>query len=359
MSNVVFILGAGASKEAGAPLMADFLDVAWRLWKAGRVNDYAAKFEEVFRGISSLQVVHSKSQLDFDNIESVFAAFEMGKILKRLPGVKVESIDSRIESLKTLIGATIEETMMLPVGAQRPKPPVPYRTFVEMVKYLRTEATPHRTVSIITFNYDLACDYALYHESVPIDYALEGYPGMEAVPLLKLHGSLNWVYCPKLEKVVPWSLSSLLEKHHSDSLVKVNDQFYKLKTTPILSRFEYQSNSVIPEPVLVPPTWNKSEHHRNLSDVWSRAAKELSDAEDIFIIGYSLPATDSFFRYLYALGTVGETLLKRLWVFNPDNRVEERFRTMLGSAALARFQFVHEKFAPSLGTIKRQFPKQQ
>ena len=39
MASVVFILGAGASKQAGAPLMNEFLDVAYDLWKMGRVSD--------------------------------------------------------------------------------------------------------------------------------------------------------------------------------------------------------------------------------------------------------------------------------------------------------------------------------
>jgi hypothetical protein len=38
--------------------------------------------------------------------------------------------------------------------------------------------------------------------------------------------------------------------------------------------------------------------------VWRTAAQHLSEAEHIFIIGYSLPETDQFFRYLYGLGTV-------------------------------------------------------
>lgn len=54
MSNTVFVLGAGTSKGGGAPLMAKFLDVA-----------------------DNLQPVHSKPQLDLNNIVSVLAALEI------------------------------------------------------------------------------------------------------------------------------------------------------------------------------------------------------------------------------------------------------------------------------------------
>ena len=41
----------------------------------------------------------------------------------------------------------------------------------------------------------------------------------------------------------------------------------------------------------------------------------------------SLPASDHFFRYLYALGTVGDLRLKRVWVFDPDREVGWRFNS--------------------------------
>jgi hypothetical protein len=40
MSEIVFILGAGASKNAGAPLMANFLDKADELRKEGKLDEW-------------------------------------------------------------------------------------------------------------------------------------------------------------------------------------------------------------------------------------------------------------------------------------------------------------------------------
>ena len=75
MSDTVFILGAGASREAGCPLMADFLERARYLYAAGMVEDVRKSFEIVFEAIGDLQPVHSKSQLDLTNIESIFTCF--------------------------------------------------------------------------------------------------------------------------------------------------------------------------------------------------------------------------------------------------------------------------------------------
>jgi hypothetical protein len=89
----------------------------------------------------------------------------------------------------------------------------------------------------------------------------------------------------------------------------------------------------------------KLQYHDSLGRVWRAAAAELSTAENIFVCGYSLPDTDQFFKYLYALGTIGSARLKRFWVFNPDEEVERNFRDLLGQGVLPRFRFFRETFA--------------
>ncbi len=116
MSNTVFILGAGASKRGGAPLMAEFLDVAQNLWRTGEVREFEQSYSKVFEAIGALQAVHSKSQLDIDNVESVFAAFEMAKTLSTFPGMEVSQIQSLIDSMKSVIVSTIEKRLTFTVS---------------------------------------------------------------------------------------------------------------------------------------------------------------------------------------------------------------------------------------------------
>ena len=75
------------------------------------------------------------------------------------------------------------------------------------------------------------------------------------------------------------------------------------------------------DPVIVPPTWNKTQYHHEIAAVWQNTARHLSEAENIFVVGYSLPERDQFFRYLFALGTVGDALVRRFWVFDPDQTI--------------------------------------
>jgi hypothetical protein len=161
MANVVFILGAGASREAGGPLMGNFLDIADSLWKTKSVGDNDEFFARVFAAIDALQIVHSKAQLDLSNIESVFNALEMARILKKFPGPEDFSVEAAIEALKRLIACTLEQTIRFPISSGHIEPPPPYGDFAKLLKHLTDDAYPKRTVAVLTFNYDMAVDYAL------------------------------------------------------------------------------------------------------------------------------------------------------------------------------------------------------
>lgn len=152
MSNVVFVLGAGASKQAGAPLMGNFLDVATDLLRSNRVDDKRIHFDRVFSAIGGLQAVHSKPQLDLNNIESIFTALELGRIIQRVPGMDTDSIPEVIASLKELIVKTLEVTMAFPTRKSFIGVPPPYEEFANLAGHLRTDAFPQQTVAVLSFN---------------------------------------------------------------------------------------------------------------------------------------------------------------------------------------------------------------
>jgi hypothetical protein len=360
MSQVVFILGAGASKKAGAPLMAEFLDVAKDLWSQGRVREVDDSFRNVFRAVGCLQQVHSKSEFDIHNVESVFAAAEMGKTLNKFPGYAPEEIDRLIKDLKVVITKTIELTLQFPMSGTvragwKILPPDPYDSFAKTLEQIQSKAHPQKSVSIITFNYDVAVDLALYMNSLDHDYCLQESSLAGKIPLLKLHGSLNWARHKESEAIIPWTIHEYL------SSIQNQLQFEQYVVVPIGSQLNnsQHSSSIIPEPEIVPPTWNKADYHRVLSRIWSQAAKELGEADNIFVIGYSLPKTDTFFKFLFALGSVSKIPLRRFWVFNPEpsDFVRKRFKNLLGPGARDRFRYFRETFDSALSIIENEFPE--
>ena len=125
-----------------------------------------------------------------------------------------------------------------------------------------------------------------------------------------------------------------------------------------LNEFEDCKQSSPKTPFIVPPSWNKTEHHRLITPVWKAAAEALSKAEYIIVIGYSFPGSDAFFHYLYGLGSLGKNPLRKFIVFNPDtNEVEGRFRKLLGKAAEDVFAYEAVDFKQAIKYLWSYFSK--
>jgi hypothetical protein len=215
--------------------------------------------------------------------------------------------------------------------------PHPYGNFADLVRFLIQETSPDSTVSIITFNYDVVIDIALLRSKLRPDYGKPMAPpmhnGFRSIPLLKLHGSLNWA----IEEAEPHAIRPLdLERYlmPAERPFRVGDGGHYTSVQLLSHLVKYFSDKhrvrVQSLPYIVPPSWNKADYHRGLTDVWASAADHLAEALYIFVIGYSLPLTDSFFRQLYALGSAGEARLRKFVVFDPDpnDEVDARFKDL-------------------------------
>jgi NAD-dependent SIR2 family protein deacetylase len=348
----IFILGAGASKEAGGPLMNDFLDRAdelLRLKAQGTAGSEEA-FRDVFNAISELRSVHSKAYLDLDNIEVLFGAIELAQLIGKLGHRDHDQIDQLRNSIITLIFKTLEICIPFPIELGHINPPIPYGKFVKMlfdVQSQRTPTDPHY-YSFITFNYDLCLDFALhYYYGQNYDYCLSGTIEPQKFPLLKLHGSINWSTCNQCDQIIPRNFNDV----NFGPLFDFKYVNYNLGSE--LSKKEHCGEPIKGPPILVPPTWDKMSYHKELGNIWKIAAKELSEAENIFIVGYSLPETDLFFRYLFALGSESDTRIRRFWVINPDleGGVEGRFRDLIGRGIEKRFVYLPFTFNNAISNI--------
>jgi hypothetical protein len=170
VSRTVFVLGAGASRTAGAPLMSDFVEAAESLHRAGEVFEYVEDFDLVFKARQALMAVHMKSVLDLDNVESLFGAFEMARLIGRFGALGTKELDRLVVAMRRVIALTLERRIEYPAHLDRVWPPRPYNKFIEVMSEMRgSNVGP---VSVITFNYDVALDYAFHFNSLPIDYCL-------------------------------------------------------------------------------------------------------------------------------------------------------------------------------------------
>lgn len=163
-----------------------------------------------------------------------------------------DATDSLVRAMRTLIVKTLEQTILLPVrnNSQVLRPP-PYAEFAALCSSLRN-ARPAESVAVITFNYDVGVDHGFYWHQMPIDYGLGEGAGQNAVPILKLHGSLNWGRCAKCSRVVPWTLQTYFQKYSWQHLYDI--KAVRLPIGSHLGSLEHCDTPVGGDPVLVPPT---------------------------------------------------------------------------------------------------------
>lgn len=175
---------------------------------------------------------------------------------------------------------------------------------VELVAtYMRNCGLDRSSLVVITTNYDLVLEGIL---DAVFGKGSYWYPGVSqperegAVPILKLHGSINWMEdrgsagektttrTTKPFEVLDPSMMELLQNPRSKS-----GYFFKLqsqKYVPVIVPFMFQKT-----------TWLKdnNEQWRSAFDgVWNNARKQLLQADTLVTWGYSLPAAD---YHLFAL----------------------------------------------------------
>jgi NAD-dependent SIR2 family protein deacetylase len=358
----VYILGAGFSAPAGAPVIRNFLDLSREFYDNPRSSideEERARFGRVFKFKRSMGQARERVRIDLDNIENLFGLAEIstrlgidiGKTRKDIVYLIAKTLHiatswpkfprPRLQfSLNAKCGylSTQFHNVFQSIGEQRFGADM-YDWFAAIVAGILDDPDQRsaRKDTIITFNYDLLCETSLkklgveinYHLKEGIDASVEAKTSGLSVDLLKLHGSTNWGICTNCANSVTILSGDL-----------TNDPFLlSLETCK-------ECNARAFEPLLVPPSWDKSEHQAIVRHVWKRAVEELRQATRIFIIGYSMPETDAFFQYLLTLALSENEGLYKLAVVDlvendrnstesggaipkPQNHVESRYRNML------------------------------
>lgn len=180
--------------------------------------------------------------------------------------------------------------------------------------------------AIITFNYDPLIDACLDRISLSPDYGAifenkESYKSDKKIPLIKLHGSLNWRICPVCKKPIWLDYDYLLPKRDISS-TKIDYDLYDLFSENLtLCQKKHNRSYMVENTLIVPPSWNKSDYpyiSEFIKELRKSASEKLKIADKIIFIGYSLPQTDTYFKYLLL-----SSLPKTVSVEVVDPRIEK------------------------------------
>jgi hypothetical protein len=142
--------------------MGDFLERARDLNRNPN-GGYAGDFLQLAYVISLLQQVHSKADLDLYNLESVFGALEMVRMLGgHLPGYDdPEPINNGILAMRKVIAQTLEQTIGFPCPEGIFRMPDPYRQLIRAIAEI-TEKEKGDVCGLISFNDDILAEMALF-----------------------------------------------------------------------------------------------------------------------------------------------------------------------------------------------------
>lgn len=285
----VFILGAGFSYDAGIPLQGELLSTILDYNFPDKLDEHRKPVVDFIKNVFGLKKSQSKDLALEDIYTPLHQSISKNEYLKKYSPEELKKIEN---SLNLLISHVIDE------GREGFSSNSEYvNAFIELlINNKRKKTTDH--FSVFSLNWDILLDKRIFTEinnEGVIDYACHcvGFRedrmlpplvakerGLFTIKLLKLHGSLNWVTCPKCRRL-------FVNKRGKEGMRSFEEK--------LDCRF---CRGVKLNAALLLPSFKKDFEKFHFQSIWNQAAIELSEATKIVFMGYSFPLADYDFRSL-------------------------------------------------------------
>lgn len=136
------------------------------------------------------------------------------------------------------------------------------------------------------YNYDLAND----KKHLPSTHIKA--KGHKNIKVLKMHGSLAWLECPKCGRIYTDFANEIASEEFSD-----------LECSYCKELDSIPGGNPILRSLIITPTFLKSLDNLNVKNIWHNAFIDVSEADNIVFIGYSFPDADFEMRCLLKKST--------------------------------------------------------
>lgn len=159
--------------------------------------------------------------------------------------------------------------------------------------------------------------------------------GYNNVKVLKMHGSLGWLECPKCGRIyTDFTRNIAMDEYFELKCPKCGLDQSIIGDVPILRNF------------IITPTFMKSLSDLNLKNIWHNAYIDLSEAENIIFIGYSFPDADFEMRCLLKKSVGNNTKIKVVLHETDDPNKYLMSLMANGCSEKEANQFVSKMFLP-------------
>ena len=368
MPSVVFIFGAGASWDFGAPLMREFMERAETFAGNPRMGCALAKVkawrsQAISRGALRNYADNpgDKPAPDANNLEDMMCLLDIGGYLFDAADAGVMAALQHLAAECYFLATADELNRTLhELTTQGTEPSSGYAKLVRALRALEDGILWNKRCSFITFNYDVALDAVLartpahsfgglpdgagFNETDPerVEIAraaswplywlgrANDFELQYRIPrLLKLHGSLNWGTCAEPDCDAPIRQFRFFDTIGAAGLSAI-DPVHEMAKKPCGYHLSNDGTTRKHKPYIIPPTWKRASLRYALRRVWTQACQDISEATRIVIVGHSLPPTDTYFRYVLARALTSGAE-KRVLVVNPNERDSDRYKEFLSS----------------------------
>lgn len=176
---------------------------------------------------------------------------------------------------------------------------------------------------IITLNYDCLLDDSLRREGSNKWNSKYGY-GIPLGPHSKLLAGEEY-----------WQPKNPAEKEKTAHLYKLHGSIHfrvetpsKKKSKVTLKQHPYTKRKGNLRFTIIPPEWHKTYDEGFFSTLWRQAATAIHRANEVVMIGYSMPTTDLHSNALFRT-SIRKGKLKSLVAVNPSSSTRQRIRTAM------------------------------
>jgi hypothetical protein len=323
MTKVVYLVGAGFSAPLGLPVMRNFV-VKSKDMLALHPKEFA-HFEKVFALIKDMSAAKNYYSADLFNIEEILSILEMSERVGR-------------RSTKRFIRYIIDVITFYTPPTPEVRPSHLPANWYDRLMMKNPEWTPYFFFALTLLRVRLRLDTSMSNPVVHADPALKTNVDYAVITL-----NYDLVFETTAKFLGTFFIGGNRFGFHSDFTA---NQPKDIQVTALGKLHR----SIDDEGSVIAPTWNKTISKRMLA-TWSAAHQLLQSANELRIIGYSLPVADAYIKYLLKSAVIDSDHLKHIDIIcrDVDGATRARYKEFI--------TFKYARFADSpvesyLGSVK-------
>ena len=290
---VTIFLGAGASAAEKVPIQNElFIEY----FKNLKIDDYNKKMnKELYRFFMQMFNIDLKNdnidKINFPTFEEVLGVLDLAEQRKEFfKNFSLEIVNKESDSIRYIRQYLI---LLMAYSVNQNNTNFYHKRLIDNL--IKEDILLDTT--FISANYDIILDNTIsriYHKDnypIMLDYGINftnfssdlnwKKPKDPMVKLYKIHGSLNWLYCPICSSLslTPYECGVLriLEEHNKATCLECGE---------------------ICVPIIIPPTYFKDLSNIFLSNVWNETEKALRNSDVLIFCGYSFSEADIHIKYM-------------------------------------------------------------